>query len=121
MSINCDVDNQKTEKCLEDEQQTRAVQREKFLRCISSIVGEYCNVKTVELNNVSGFYHGMDMHVQEIFMKNLSTPYSQLKNGLLRTQDLLYVSFPDIGNNSQSEKEKEEDVDPECKNHDSKL
>lgn len=54
-------------------------------------------MKTVELNDIAGFYHGMDIHVQEIFMKNLSTPYSHLKNGLLRTQDLLYVSFPDIG------------------------
>ncbi|CAH1400457.1 unnamed protein product [Nezara viridula] len=122
MSLTSDVDVEKIGNSLEDEQQTRALQREKFLRCISSIVGEFCNVKTVELNNVSGFYHGMDIHVQEIFMKNLLTPYSHLNNGLLRTQDLLYVSFPDIGNSSKSKiekKEKEEEIqEPECEIHD---
>ncbi|BES92217.1 Gem-associated protein 7 (Gemin7) [Nesidiocoris tenuis] len=71
----------------------RAFLRERFLRCISGLVGSPCKITTVENTTITAHYHGMDMHGQDIFVKNLTTPMGQLRYALVRSMDVVNMNL----------------------------
>ncbi|KAF6213624.1 hypothetical protein GE061_011345 [Apolygus lucorum] len=71
----------------------RAFLRERFLRSTSGLVGSQCKITTVENTTITAHYHGMDMHGQDIFVKNLTTPMGQLRYALVRTMDVVNMNL----------------------------
>uniref|UniRef100_A0A0A9Y7W6 Gem-associated protein 7 n=1 Tax=Lygus hesperus TaxID=30085 RepID=A0A0A9Y7W6_LYGHE len=71
----------------------RAFLRERFLRSTSGLVGSQCKITTKEKSVITAHYHGMDMHGQDIFVKNLTTPMGQLRYALVRTIDVVNMNL----------------------------
>ncbi|CAH0723265.1 unnamed protein product, partial [Brenthis ino] len=75
-------------------QEARAKLRESFLKAISELRGESCNIITYEQSTLEAKFSGWKPDSSEILVSDLKTPANIIiPSALLRTPDVLAINF----------------------------
>lgn len=92
--LNC-VSRDDANDSLRDQQESRAFLRERFLGGMTMLVGRTATFRMFGNTLVTAEFGGIDFSFQEVFVKDLVTPIGVQKTALLRTSDVINISFSD--------------------------
>ena len=79
-----------------DETASRARLRAHFLRSISSLTGTPVKVCMHENTNVSAIFRAADIDLEHIGVSELQTPIGKQAQAVLRTSDIIAVTFESL-------------------------
>ncbi|XP_053729329.1 gem-associated protein 7 [Synchiropus splendidus] len=92
-SISSSVLSQTNHDQLQEEQQTRSVLRETFLRCLLSMTKKKVQFNMYENVKVEATFGASDIDVLNFQVSDLHTPIGVQKEALLRCQDVISFTF----------------------------
>ena len=84
----CSVDELLCEK-----QEARSFLRERFLRALTTLVGQKATFQMAGETLVQAEFGGIDLDFQEVFVKDLCTPLGIQPSALLRASDIVSIGF----------------------------
>ncbi|XP_072314439.1 gem-associated protein 7 [Eucyclogobius newberryi] len=92
-SIPCSLTSDMTPEELQQEQMTRSELRERFLRCLLSMANKKVRFSMYENVKVEATFGASDIDVLNFQVSDLHTPIGVQKEALIRSQDVISLSF----------------------------
>lgn len=78
---------------LKQEQEQRALLRERFLKMLNCMDNKKVEIETYQGANVNGVFRSIDYDITHIHVNNLNTPIGCVPEALLRTSDTVSIKF----------------------------